>query len=132
MKYTLFLFAFLFSIATFLPAQEEAISNEAAPSTITVVGQQATGIGRPESKLSSQPFLIPQGKIGIITDVTLEGSGFWIGYVGKKPLAIFKNAKQAIGYQLMPGQYYIYPSINFNNQGQPKSTATVTATITIQ
>lgn len=132
MKRILFLFTLIWMTSLFVYGQDESTQNQQEPTIITAQGEQSTGIGRTEPKLSCQPFLIPEGKIGIISDVDLDGAGFWIGFIGKKPLATFKNVKQAIGYQLMPGQYYIYPSINFNNYGQPKTGATVKISIRLE
>ena len=85
-------------------------------------GEQVRGEGR-DGKLNGKGFSVPRGKVGTITSVECDGGGFWIeGNVYQE----FTPATSAIGFQLPPGDYKVFPNLR---PGQNKAGVTVTVAL---
>ena len=70
-------------------------------------GEQVRGEGR-DGKLDGKGFSVPRGKVGTIVSVECNGDGFWIeGALYRE----FVPATMAIGYELVPGDYMVFPNL---------------------
>ena len=85
-------------------------------------GEQLRGEGR-DGKLNGKGFSVPRGKVGTIISVECNGDGFWIeGDVYQQ----FTPATSAIGFQLPPGDYKVFPNLR---PGRNKAGVTVTVAL---
>lgn len=100
----------------------------------TVTGEQIVSTGnKNEMSLFCPLIVIPQGKVGVITNIVCDGLSFWITDKSKQQtIASFKDPNKAVGYQLKSGSYYAYPSLQYNQLGRPLAKAKVTLTVTLK
>lgn len=101
---------------------------------LTITGEQVASVStKGETRLFCPLFVIPQGKVGIITNVSCDGSSFWITDEKKlQTIAHFKEPQKAVGHQLKAGSYYVYPSLSYNKLGRPQAKAKITLTILLK
>nr|WP_321500725.1 hypothetical protein [uncultured Dethiosulfovibrio sp.] len=98
------------------------LASLAMAATVTGWGEQVKGGAGMNAQLKGEPFTVPKGKTGVISNVKCDGDGFWIEGSLRRT---FNPAQSANGFRLSAGTYYVYPNLK-HNQSRAKVSLSVT------